>query len=141
MAPGYREPYGAVARKGVVMTVTAGRRPSARAPRPGPGRRCHGASRIPIFTTDRPCVTCLPGVQFLGSGPLGDHLGEAGHVVGQVVQAWALGPQAGESWVSRASGWRISQPVTSRILGGDAVPGSGRCQRPWHPLAMLDYSG
>ena len=54
MAPGYREPHGALARKGVVMTVTAGRRPSARAPRPGPGRRCHDASRIPIFTTDRP---------------------------------------------------------------------------------------
>ena len=61
-------------------------------------------------------------------GPLGDHLGEAGHVVGRVVQAWALGPQAGESLLivgSRASGWRISQPVTSRILGGDTVPGSG----------------
>ena len=32
-------------RRGVVMTLTAGRRPGARAPRPGPGRRCHDASR------------------------------------------------------------------------------------------------
>ena len=39
MAPGYREPHGAVARKGVVMTVTAGRSLcgflEASAPRPG----------------------------------------------------------------------------------------------------------
>jgi hypothetical protein len=47
MAPGYREPHGALARKGVVMTVTAGRRPGARAPRPGPGRRCHDARQDP----------------------------------------------------------------------------------------------